>query len=237
MLIPLTRAKFEQLVPAIATGAQYIHYWGKLRDFLRRLLISFIAVIILWVVGQVFGSGAGGIKFLMGFVASLYWLWSPVYWASTRNVAYRRYKYSGFWRGRVLDVFVTDDLVREEETVNQRGELVIIENRERRINLEVGDKTGFRTTLQAPLQRVHKAIAPGQIAELLVFSDLADLSRISQTSDVYLPEPNLWVGDYPCLAKDAFVQTSEQLMRSPQEGSRRSSPRSKPSNPRNRRFR
>jgi hypothetical protein len=212
MIVPLTREKFEQLIPAIATGAQYLHYWGKLRDFLRRLLISFIAVVVLWILGRILGPGAVGIKYLLGFIASLYWLWSPVYWASVRNASYRKYKYSGFWRGRVLDVFVTDDLVREEETVNQRGELVIIENRERRINLEVGDESGFRTTVQAPLQRIYKGIVPGDVAELLVLSDRADLSRITRTSDVYLPRPNLWVGEYPCLAKDVFIEVSERLL-------------------------
>ncbi|MDY7012275.1 MAG: phosphate ABC transporter permease [Cyanobacteriota bacterium] len=211
MLVPLTRAKLEQLLPAIATGAQYLYYWGKWRDFLRRLLISFIAVVVLWILGSFLGPGAGGLKFLIDFIASLYWLWSPVYWASIRNASYRKYKYGGFWRGRVLDVFVTDDLVREEETVNQRGELVIIENRERRINLEVGDEAGFRTTIQAPLLRIHKGIAPGDTVEAVMLSDRADLSHINKMGDLYLPRTNLWVGEYPCTAKDVFVEASERL--------------------------
>ncbi|MDY6781308.1 MAG: phosphate ABC transporter permease [Cyanobacteriota bacterium] len=212
MLVPVTRAKLEQLIPAIATGSQYIHYWGKWRDVLRRFLISFIAVVVLWILGNFLGSGADGLKFLVDFIASLYWLWSPVYWASLRNASYRKYKYGGFWRGRVLDVFVTDDLVREEETVNQRGELVIVENRERRINLDVGDESGFRTTIQAPLLRIHKGIEPGDVAEAIVLSDRADLSQIGKMGDVYLPRTNLWVGEYPCTAKDVFVEVSERLM-------------------------
>jgi len=49
---------------------------------------------------------------------------------------------SGFFRGRVLDVFITEELIGEE-TVNNKGDLVIVENRERRLNLEVGDETGL----------------------------------------------------------------------------------------------
>jgi hypothetical protein len=231
MLVPVTRAKLEQLIPAIATGSQYLCYWGKWRDVLRRFLISFIAVVVLWVLGSFLGPGAGGLKFLIDFIASLYWLWSPVYWASLRNASYRKYQYGGFWRGRVLDVFVTDDLVREEETVNQLGQLVIIENRERRINLEVGDETGFRTTIQAPLLRIHKGIAPGDVAEAVLFSDRADLSHIVKIGDIYLPRTRLWVGEYPCTAKDVFVEVSERL----HDGETRSRPPSQASLRRRRR--
>jgi len=43
MLIPITRQKFEQLIPLVATGTQYKYYWGKPFDFILRLLISVIS--------------------------------------------------------------------------------------------------------------------------------------------------------------------------------------------------
>ncbi|MBE9115319.1 phosphate ABC transporter permease [Lusitaniella coriacea LEGE 07157] len=233
MLIPLTREKFDQLIPFIATGSQYGACWGKLRDFLRRLMISVVAVIVIWLLGSFLGNSAQGLKLLLGFAAGLYWLWSPAYWASQKNASYRRFQYSGFFRGRVLDVFVTDDLVGEEETVNNRGELVIVENRERRINVEVGDETGFRTIVRAPLQRIHKAIAPGNIAELVVLSNDRDLARITKISDIYIPKHDLWIGEYPYLAKDAFRVVSAQLSnRDPRD---RETPRRRPNTLRRRR--
>lgn len=211
MLVPITREKFEQLIPTIATATQYGSYWGKPRDFLRRLLISVVSVIVIWILGLILGGAFQGIEIIIGFMAALYWLWGPVYWASIRNNSYRRYPYSGFLRGEVFDVFVTDEIVGEEESVNNRGELVIIENRERRINIEIGDETGFATLIQAPLERIHKAIQPGDIAEMLVMSNERDLSRINKTSEAYFPRHNLWVGEYPCTARDAFLQVSEDL--------------------------
>lgn len=211
MLVPITREKFEQLIPNIATASQYGYYWGKPRDFLRRLLISVVAVIVIWILGLILGGAFQGIEIIIGFMAALYWLWGPVYWASIRNSSYRRYPYSGFLRGEVFDVFVTDDLISEEETVNNRGELVIVENRERRINIEICDETGFSTLIQAPLERIHKAIQPGDLAEMLVMSSERDLSRINKTSEAYFPRHNLWVGEYPCTARDAFLQVSEDL--------------------------
>ncbi len=220
MLIPITRAKFEQIIPLIATGAQYINYWGKLKDILRRALISFVAVIVLFIIAKASGKGAEGIILLLQVIAGLYWLWAPVYWASVRNGSYRKFAYSGFWRGKILDVFITEELIGEEETVDQKGQLVIVENRERRINIEIGDEMGPFTIVQQPLKRIHKVIAPGQDAELLVLSNKPDLSKISAITDVYLPKYNLWIGPYPYLQRDVFAQISQELGGAKQENPR-----------------
>ena len=211
MLEPLTRAKFEQLISPIATGAQYAYYWGKWQDLLNRLLISVVAVIVVLIVGLALGEGGRGLVLLVSVIAGLYWLWSPVYWASVRNRQIRRFKYSGFWRARILDLFVTEELIGEEETFNQRGELVVVENRERRINLVVGDRTGFKITIQSPLQRVHKMLKVGQTAELLVLSNRLDLATIDKVTDAYIPSQNLWVGSYPWLQRDVFIEVSREL--------------------------
>jgi hypothetical protein len=211
MLKPLTKEKTEQLIPLIATGQQYAYYWGKWSDVLNRLLISFIGVIVVLILNALFGSQAEALILLLGGIVALYWLWNPVYQASLRNSASRRFKYSGFWRGKVLDVYLTEELIGEEETVNQRGELVIVENRERWINLVLGDETGFEVEVQAPLQRIHKGIKPGQTAELLVLSNKLDLSQINKISDAYLPQKDLWIGQYPYLQRDVFLEVSRQL--------------------------
>jgi hypothetical protein len=211
MLVPITRQKFEQVIPILATGPQYAYCWGKFPVFIKRLLISVIAVVVVLILGLALGEGFNPVRLLLGIIAALYWLWAPIYWATRCNLEIRRYKYSGFWRGEVLDVFVTEELIGTEENVNNRGELLIVENRERRLNLDVGDETGFETQLQVPLRRTHKGIAPGQIAEMLVMSNQSDLGRIAKTSDVYIPSLNLWVSDYPYVQRDVFDQVSRQL--------------------------
>ena len=211
MLIPLTREKFEQIIPLIATADQYAYYWGKWQDLLNRLLISVVAVVAILLLGGLLGEGAHALVLLLAVVGGLYWFWAPVYWASLRNASYRRFKYSGFWQGKILEIFITEDLVGEEETVNQRGELVIIENRERRINLIIGDETGFEAEVQAPLQRIHKAIRTGQTAQLLVLSNQPNLARIDKITDAYIPSQNIWIGEYPWLQRDVFSEVSMEL--------------------------
>lgn len=211
MLVPITRKKFEQLIPILATGPQYAYYWGKFPVFLKRLLISVIGVCVVVFILGYFILGEGLLTFFLGVIAGLYWLWAPVYFASLRNFACRRLAYSGFWRGEVLDLFVSEELIGSEQTVNNRGQLVIVENRERRLNIEVGDETGFISQMQVPLRREHKAIAPGQMAEMLVMSYQSDLGSIVKVSDIYIPNHNLWVSDYPYLRRDAFVDVSRKL--------------------------
>jgi hypothetical protein len=227
MLVPITRETFEQIIPLIATGPQYAYYWGKPAVFLKRLLISMVALTLFWLLGNLFGDAWLAIKLILDIVAGLYWLWSPVYWASVRNNTYRRYPYSGFWRGRILDVYITEELIREEETVNKLGELVIIENNEKRINVEVGDREGFRATIQAPIRRIYKGINPGQVAEMLVLSKQPDLSRIDKITDIYIPNADLWVGEYPYLRRDIFTDVSRELGGAKRDNSPR---RNRPSN-------
>lgn len=211
MLIPITRETFEELVPRFATGEQYRYMSGKWSDLLRRLLISIVGVLLAFVLNAILPSGFEILEFVIGIVTGLYWLWSPVYWASLRNMKARRFPYAGFWRGRVVDAFPTEELVGTEETVNKQGELVVIENRERRLNLEVADRQGFSTRIQVPLQRSHQMIRPGDRAEMLVMSNRPDLSYISTFSDVHLVDYDLWVSDYPQVRRDVFKDVSRRL--------------------------
>ena len=223
MLISITRNTFEELIPTFATGSQYQYYWGRFPDFLRRMLISVIgAVIVFFIRISPFGQSLAIPIFAVGITVGTYWLWGPIFWASRRNIMYRKYPYSGFWQGRVLDVFVTDDVIGTEETVNDRGELVIVENRERRLNLEVGDKSGFQYQLQVPIRREYRALDVDMVAQMLVVSNKPYLSRIAKTSDIYIPSLNLWVSDYPYLRRDLFVEVS-RLLRSRRDKSRRRS--------------
>ncbi|WP_414753590.1 phosphate ABC transporter permease [Anabaena sp. CCY 9910] len=221
MLVPLTRQKFEQLIPLIATGPQYKYYWGKFSNFLQRLLASVVSVVVILLIRSVFRLEFGLIVFFLGVFAAFFWMWYPVLQASLRNAKCRRYKYSGFFRGRILDWWITDKLMGKQETVNSKGELVIVENREKRINIEVGDDTGFSVELEAPLRPVHKAIARGQIAEMIVLSNRPDLSRIEEFSDVYIPSRDIWVNDYPYLRRDFFNEVSSRLRPARQDKPRR----------------
>ena len=213
MLIPLKRETSEEIIPVIATGNQYAYYWGNWQTLLKNLFISLVGVVVIWITGLILGAGGQGLSLILRVIAGLYWLWGPVYWASLRNASYRRYPYSAFWRGRILDVYITEELINELPTINKLGDFTIVENREKRINLEVGDKSGFRTNIQAPLRRIHKVINPGKAVQGLLLSNDPNFSKIAKITDVYVPRDKLWVGEYPYLRRDVFLDVSRKLAR------------------------
>jgi hypothetical protein len=233
MLVPLTRKTFETLVPTVATGAQYAYCSGKIPDFLRRLLISVVGIVALLLLGTILRlEDVGPVRLLLGIASGLYWLWGPILWASIKNFKYRRFAYAGLWRGEVLDVYITNELIGQEETVNNRGELVITDNRERCLNIEVGDESGFVSQLQVPLRKDQQAIARGDRAEMVVLSSRPDLSRITATTDIYIPDCNVWVSDYPYLQREAFIEVSQRLEDQDREARDDDRPRRNPRQPR-----
>lgn len=211
MLIPLSRKTLENLIPSAATSTQYQYCWGQPADALRRFLYSIGGVVAIALLRIFFPEGFDPALFLLALVAFCYWLWAPIYVAWQRNREYRRYEFGGFWTGEVLDKFITEEVVSTQETVDKKGELVVIENREKRLNLEIGDETGFTTVVQVPLQKRHRDIRPGDWAELVMLSNRPDLSRIMKITDVFIPDAKLWVSDYPYLRRDAFLDVSRRL--------------------------
>lgn len=211
MLIPLRKEALNDMIPAIATGTQYKYYWANFSTLLKNLFISLIGVLIFWLLGTIFGEATEGISLILTVTAGLYWLWSPVYWASVRNSKYRRYNYVGFWRGRVLDVYITEELVNESSALDKLGKVIIVENLQKKINVEIGDKSGFRATITSPLQRIHKVINRGQAVEGLLLSNDPDFLRISKVTDIYIPRHKLWVGEYPYIRRDIFLDVRKEL--------------------------
>ncbi len=212
MLLPITRTKFEEMMPIVATGAQYNYCWGKLADFLRRVIISIAAVtLIYFILRFTFPDEVEVLAPIPIAIGGLYWLWAPILSASRRNWQSRQFPYSGFWRGEVWDLYVTDDLVGELERVDKKGKLVVTEQIETRLHLEIGDDSGFSTEITVPLKKAYKGISRGQVAEMLVMSYRPDLSSFAKVSDIYIPDLNLWLSDYPCLSRNAFKAISDRI--------------------------
>ena len=208
----LPRDLFERVVPAIATGPQYKYYWGKPADLIRRLLYSAVGTLLGGAIATSLGPGlVKSIFFVSAIAALFYWLWAPVALASWRNRQFRQRAEAGLWQGEVWDIFLSEELTSKQEKVNQRRELVVVENRERCLNLEIGDETGFSTVVRASLNRNYKAIRPGDWVEAIVVSESANFSRILDFSDLYLPESNLWVGEYPYLEREAFLAARREV--------------------------
>ncbi len=212
MLVPLTDESFKQVIPAIATGEQYRYYWGSPQDFLQRLLVAVIGIVVAIAVGS-FLPDFESVALILGLVTGLFWYWWPVCQASWRNREFRGYRYAGFWEGEVVDVFRSDRKVGTEETVDKTGRLVLIDKLETQLNLELEDENGFQARFRVPLKKEHKGIRRGMLAQMVVLSNDPRLGRIEKYTDVYLPEKDIWVSDYPYLKRDLFQFVAQRIIR------------------------
>jgi hypothetical protein len=214
MIIPLKRQNFNELIPSVPTSDQYQYYWGSSQDAFRRVLISVALLIVFSLLySRTPDTNWGPIMFICAGLGGLYWMLAPVAIASIRNAKLRKYGFCGFWQARVLDIYVSEEVLSKQESFSDRGRLEIVHNTETFLNLELGDRSGFTTTIRVPMQRQFKRIKRKQMACMLVFANDPSFNRIAKTTtDLFIPQVNVWVSDYPYLRRDAFIDLTKYLI-------------------------
>jgi hypothetical protein len=208
MLIPVTASELSRLIPPVATGPQFNACSGDPRKLLQRLLISLIGGVLLLLVSQTlaFNSRFSSLWLVAGVITILYILWGPILEAGRRNATLRRYPAAAIFDGRVADLFTREVVEDRREQTDRSGRLELVENRRTWLCLELEDEEGYFGQLRFPMDKKHQVIRPGMVVRCLVLSERPDFSRIGAITDGWLPQPKLWVGDYPYLLRPAFEE-------------------------------
>lgn len=171
----LPRNLAEKLLPAAATGDQFKYYFGGADALLQRLGISLAATVL-----------AANSNALLAAVACTAWVWVPLVQCTRRNLGVRQAPIVGLWDAEVLaaeyvlqqsDDFKTDEFVQ----------------------IRVGDGSGARLAFEANVRSFRGRVEPGQRAVVLVLADDDRFLRFKAIKDVYIPELDAFVGDYPFL--------------------------------------
>jgi hypothetical protein len=215
MLIPVSAAELGRLIPAVATGPQFNACSGNPRKLLQRLLIAFIGGLISLLISQALAMNSrfAPVMLVVGVVFLLYVLWGPILEAGQRNAALRRYPVAAIFEGEVADLFQRDVVEQRREQADRSGRLELVENRRTWLCLELADEEGYLGQLRFPLEKKHQQIRPGMVVRLLVLSERRDFARIGALSDGWLPQLNLWVGEYPYLLRPAFEELCLRRLR------------------------
>jgi hypothetical protein len=214
MIIPLKRQKFDELIPSVPTSDQYQYYWGVSQDVFRRVLISVTLLVTFSLLYNRTPDNVWGLlMFVCAGMGGLYWMLAPVAIAGIRNSKLRKYGFCGFWQARILDLYVSEEVLSKQESFTDRGRLDIVHDTETFLNLEVGDRSGFTTTVRVPMRREYKRIKRKQMACMLLFANDPSFNRIAKTTtDIFIPQVNLWVSDYPYLRRDVFIDLTKYLI-------------------------
>ena len=207
MLIPIKLNQIAKLIPSVGTGGQFKYTLGNPKKILQRIIISSIGGIITFLISiSQTGNQTYNLWLLLCVVFFLYIIWGPILESSRRNLQYRKYKFFSLFDGHIADIYKTEKIESSREQSNRQGRLEVIQNKRTWLVLELEDDDGYLDKISFPLENKHSQIRIGSKIRCLVSSNNNNFDRQIYLTDAWIPDINLWVGDYPYLLRPAFEE-------------------------------
>ena len=207
MLIPIKNNQVTKLIPSVATGGQFKYSLGNPRKILQRLIISSIGAAITLVIGNnQFGNQTDVFWLILCLGFALYILWGPILEASRKNLKYKQFKFFSIFDGIISDIYQIEKIESSREQTNRYGNLEIVENKRTWLTIELEDEDGYLSKISFPMEKRHSIITRGLRVKCLVSANERSFNGKLFLTDAWLPEINLWVGDYPYLLRPAFEE-------------------------------
>ena len=207
MLIPIKINQVAKLIPSVATGGQFKYSLGNPRKILQRLIISSIGAAITLVIGNnQFGNQTDVLWLILCLIFALYILWGPILEASRKNLKYKQFKFFSIFDGIISDIYQIEKIESSREQTNRYGNLEIVENKRTWLTIELEDEDGYLSKISFPMEKRHSIITRGLRVKCLVSANERSFNGKLFLTDAWLPEINLWVGDYPYLLRPAFKE-------------------------------
>ena len=205
MLIPIKLNQISKLIPAVGTGSQFKFALGDPGKILQRLIISSIGGIINFLISiSQTGNQTYNLWLLLCVIFFLYIIWGPILESSRRNLKFKKYKFFSLFDGYVADIYQTEKVESSREQSNRQGRLEIVENKKTWLNLELEDEDGYLDKISFPMETKHSQIKLGTKIRCVVTSNNRNFDRDIYLTDAWLPDANMWVGEYPYLLRPAF---------------------------------
>ena len=205
MLIPIKLNQISKLIPAVGTGGQFKYALGNPRKILQRVIVSFIGGFISLIIASS-GNQTNNFWLIICVGLFLYILWGPILESSRKNLKIRKYKFFSIFNGYVSDIYTTEKIESAREQSNRQGRLEVVENKRTWLVLELEDEDGFLDKISFPMENRHSQIRIGSNIRCLITSDNRTFDRDLFLTDAWLPDLNLWVGEYPYLLRPAFEE-------------------------------
>ena len=207
MLVPIKSNQVAKLIPSVATGGQFKYSLGNPRKILQRVIISSIGAAITLVIGNnQFGNQTDVLWLILCLGFALYILWGPILEASRKNIKYKQFKFFSIFDGIISDIYQIEKIESSREQTNRYGNLEIVENKRTWLTIELEDEDGYLSKISFPMEKRHSIITRGLRVKCLVSANERSFNGKLFLTDAWLPEINLWVGDYPYLLRPAFKE-------------------------------
>ncbi len=205
MLIPIKQTQITKLIPSVGTGGQFKFSLGNPRKILQRVIISSIGGFLTLLIGSA-GNQTNNFWLLLCVVFFLYIIWGPILESSRKNIKFKQYKFYSIFDGYISDIYKTEKIESSREQSNRQGRLELVENKRTWLVIELEDKDGYLDKISFPMEKKHSQIRIGSNIRCLVSSNNRNFDRDIYLTDAWLPDVNIWVGEYPYLLRPAFEE-------------------------------
>ena len=207
MLIPIKQNQISKLIPTVGTGSQFKYALGDPRKVLQRLIISSIGGVLnlLLFISQS-SSQTENLWLLLCVIFFLYIIWGPILESSRKNSRYKSSKFFSLFDGYISDIYKTERVESSREQSNMQGRLELIEKKRTWLVIELEDEDGYLEKITFPMENKHSQIKIGSNIRCIVSSNYRNFDRDIYLTDAWLPEENIWIGEYPYLLRPAFKE-------------------------------
>ena len=207
MLIPIKQNQITRLIPSVATAGQFKYALGEPRKILQRLIISSIGGVLnlLLFISQS-STQTENLWLLLCVIFFLYILWGPILESSRKNSNYKKSKFFSLFDGYISDIYKTEKIISSREQSNRQGRLELIEKKRTWLVIELEDEDGYLDKISFPMENKHSQIRIGSSIRCLVSSNYRNFDREIYLTDAWLPDLNIWIGEYPYLLRPAFEE-------------------------------
>ena len=204
----LTNGEVQKCLPIAATSNQYGYFWGTTDAAVQRVAISLLGVVLCSTINDFEIGTALQVPF------ATFFLWAPVALAARRNAAARAGEFVGLWRAEVKDIEVVEVLENTFDTARRKkssrgnrrkatSEMLLIDF--------IDPISSFEVSFRIPNERRYDDVQIGDACELLVSSDDDLFRNFVAIREAYVPELDVWVGEYPFLDRNGFVLVSKRV--------------------------
>ena len=207
MLIPIKQNQISKLIPSVGTGGQFRYALGDPRKILQRLIISSIGGVLnlLLFISQS-STQTENLWLLLCVIFFLYIIWGPILESSRKNIKYKKSKFFSLFDGYVSDIYKTERIESSREQSNRQGRLELIEKKRTWLVIELEDEDGYLGKISFPMENKHSRIRVGSNIRCIISSNYRNFEREISLTDAWLPDSNIWIGEYPYLLRPAFEE-------------------------------
>ena len=207
MLIQIKQNQISKLIPSVGTGGQFKYALGDPRKILQRLIISSIGGVLnlLLFISQS-STQTENLWLLLCVIFFLYIIWGPILESSRKNSNFKKSKFFSLFDGYISDIYKIEKIESSREQSNRQGRLELIEKKRTWLVIELEDEDGYLDKISFPMENKHSQIRIGSNIRCLVSSNYRNFDREIFLSDAWIPDANIWIGEYPYLLRPAFEE-------------------------------